>query len=360
MAGRCRFGRFGRFSVAALLVIQVACSGSAPDESAEPPSETAAPPQSATPDAPSPAGPISASPALDSVIAGLPFREGRIAVEGGEVWYRIVGYGDATPLLLLHGGPGAPSYYLEMLAALGDERPVVFYDQLGAGRADTPSDTTLWNVDRFVRELATVRQALGLDRVHLLGQSWGTMLAVDYMLTKPDGVQSLILASPALSIPQWIADADSLRALMPPDVQEVMRAHEEAGTTDSPEYAEATMAFYQRHLLRRQPWPAQMDSVFARFGGEVYHYMWGPSEFYATGTLRTYDRTDRLGELDLPVLFLTGRYDEAIPSTVEAHAGLVPGSQFVILENSAHITMLDEPELNVQIVRDFIREVEGN
>lgn len=304
--------------------------------------------------------PISASPELDAAIAELPIREGRIDVEGGSVWYRIVGYGDTTPLLLLHGGPGAPSYYLELLAALGDERPVVFYDQLGAGRSDMPSDTSLWNVDRFVRELATVRDVLGLDRVHILGQSWGTMLAVDYMLTKPDGVQSLILASPALSIPEWVADTDSLRTLMPVEVQEAMRTHEEAGTTDSPEYMEATMAFYARHLLRRQPWPAQMDSVFARFGTELYHHMWGPSEFYATGTLRTYDRTDRLGELDLPALFLTGRYDEAVPSTVERHASLVPGSEFVVLENSAHITMLDEPELNVQIVRDFLREVEAN
>jgi proline iminopeptidase len=330
------------------------CGGAESDTSPESGSAEASGP------APTAVAPISASPALDSVIGQLPFREGFVEVEGGRVWYRIVGFGDKTPLLLLHGGPGAPSYYLEMLAALGDERPVVFYDQLGAGRSDMPSDTTLWTIERFVRELALVREALDLDRVHILGQSWGTMLAVDYMLTRPVGVESLILSSPALSIPSWIADTDSLLRLMPPEVQEVVRVHEEAGTTDSPEYMEATMEFYGRHLARRHPWPAQMDSVFARFGGEVYGYMWGPSEFHATGTLRTYDRTDRLGELDLPVLFVTGRYDEATPATVERHAGLVPGAKLVIMENSAHMTMLDEPELNVQVVRDFLREVEGN
>lgn len=109
--------------------------------------------------------------------SGIEPGEGYVDVPGGKVWYRVVGGGDRTPLLLLHGGPGSPSYYLEPLGALADERPVVFYDQLGAGRSDQPTDTTLWRVDRFVEELAAVRAALGLDEVHILGHSWGTMLA---------------------------------------------------------------------------------------------------------------------------------------------------------------------------------------
>src|SRR6266850_4943415 len=115
--------------------------------------------------------------------------EGFIDVPGGRVWYRVVGKGHRTPLLLLHGGPGAPSYYLKPLAALGDERPVVFYDQLGCGRSDRPDDSTLWTIQRFIDELATVRKALNLKEVHILGTSWGTMLATDYMLMKPEGVR---------------------------------------------------------------------------------------------------------------------------------------------------------------------------
>jgi len=120
--------------------------------------------------------------------------EGHVDVPGGRIWYRIVGSGARTPLLLLHGGPGAPSYYLNPLDKLADERPIVFYDQLGAGRADKPTDVNLWRVERFVEELARPRTALGLTQVHILGHSWGTMLAADYMLTKPTGVRSLILA----------------------------------------------------------------------------------------------------------------------------------------------------------------------
>ena len=168
--------------------------------------------------------------------AGLQPGEGYVDVPGGRIWYRIVGSGKRTPLVLLHGGPGAPSYYLNPLAALADERPVIFYDQLGAGRAEKPTDVTLWRVERFVEELSRLRTALRLDQVHLLGHSWGTMLAVDYMLTKPVGVRSLILASPVLSMSRWLEDAATLKKTLPESIQAVIAKHESAGTFDSPEY----------------------------------------------------------------------------------------------------------------------------
>src|SRR5215472_17903448 len=161
---------------------------------------------------------------------GLQPGEGYVNVPGGRIWYRIVGNGTRTPLVLLHGGPGAPSYYLNPLAKLGDERPVIFYDQLGAGRADKPTDITLWRVERFIQELSELRRALGLKQVHILGHSWGTMLAADYMLTKPAGVRSLILASPALSIRRWLEDAETLKGTLPQSVQDAIARHQSAGT----------------------------------------------------------------------------------------------------------------------------------
>lgn len=284
--------------------------------------------------------------------------EGYIDVPGGQVWYRVVGSGQATPLLVLHGGPGVPSYYLKPLAALGDERPVVFYDQLGAGHSVAPADTTLWRIDRFVRELAQVREALGLDEVHILGHSWGSMLAVDYMLTQPTGVRSLVLASPALDVPRWLRDADSLKTTLPDSLQAIIRHYEASGTTDAPEYQGAVMEYYRRFLARKQPWSADIDSTFAQFNTDVYGYMWGPSEFTATGTLRDYDRTDRLSELGLPVLFTAGRYDEATPGSVAFFQSQVPDAELAILESSAHLTMQDEPEEYVRIIREFLRRVE--
>ncbi len=289
---------------------------------------------------------------------GLSPGEGYIDVPGGKVWYRIVGSGRTTPLLVLHGGPGAPSYYLKPLAALADERPVVFYDQLGAGHSEAPADTALWQVDRFVRELAQVREALGLREVHILGHSWGSMLAVDYMLIQPTGVRSLVLASPALSATRWLRDADSLKATLPDSLQAIIAHHEVAGTTEAADYQAAVMQYYRRFLARKEPWSADVDSTFAQFNTDLYGYMWGPSEFTATGTLKDYDRTDDLPNLALPVLFTAGRYDQATPATTAYFQSLVPGAELAILEGSAHLTMHDEPEEYVRVIRAFLQRVE--
>jgi proline iminopeptidase len=291
---------------------------------------------------------------------GLQPSEGFIEAPGGRVWYRIVGGGTRTPLLLVHGGPGMPSYYLKPLAALADERPVIFYDQLGAGRSDRPEDPKLWTLERFVEELAQVREALGLGEVHILGHSWGTMLTVEYMLTKnPTGVKSLVLASPALSVKRWLRDADSLKGTLAASVRKAIDRHEATRTYDAPEYQAAVMEYYKRFLSRMDPWSPDLDSTFATLGVGPYMTMWGPSEFTATGPLRDYERAERLGELKLPVLFTVGRYDEATPATVEHYASQVPGAKLVLLARSAHMTMLDEPDRYVRVVREFLREVES-
>jgi len=281
-----------------------------------------------------------------------------VEVPGGKVWYRIVGSGPRTPLLVLHGGPGAPSYYLKPLAAIADERPVVFYDQLGAGHSDHPTDTTLWTIDRFVQELAAVRQALKLKDVHLYGSSWGAMLALESFLDHPSGIRSLILSSPPLSIPLWIHDADSLRATLPDSIQQAITRHEREGTVDSPEYQAAMMYFFHQFGSRSDPWSPDVDSTLSQLGQSVYRHMWGPSEFTITGTLKDYDRTDRLHEIDVPTLFTAGRYDEATPSTVGYFHSLVPGSRFEVFEHSAHLTVQDEPEKYTRVIRDFLRDVE--
>ena len=282
--------------------------------------------------------------------------EGFADVPGGKVWYRVTGDGPGTPLVVLHGGPGAPSYYMESLSRLGVDRPVVFYDQLGAGRSDQPSDTTLWTIERFMAELDAVRRHLDLEEIHLLGHSWGSMLATDYLLGGATGVRSAILASPALSTAMWERDADTLILTLPDSLQEAIRVHEADGMFDAPAYQAAMMEFYARYLTLRGG-PA-VDSTFANFGAELYGYMWGPSEFTATGTLRDYDRTPRLGELSLPVLYTTGEFDEARPTTVAYYQSLTSGAEFAIIPGSAHLTTIDAPEAFADTVRRFLRAVE--
>lgn len=283
---------------------------------------------------------------------------GTVDVPGGRVWYEVVGSGDRLPLLVLHGGPGFTHEYVRSLEALADERPVVFYDQLGCGRSDRPDDVSLWTTERAVAELAAVREAVGLERLHLLGQSWGSMLATDYLLGRPGGVVGVVLASPCISIPRWVEDAGRFRDALPEDVQRVIERHEGAGWTACPEYTAAMLVYYKRHVCRMEAWPDEVERSFGGNGEQVYSTMWGPSEFTVTGSLRTFDRSDRLHELDMPVLFTCGRHDEATPETVAWYQSLVPRAELVVFEESAHLAHLEERERYNAAVRGFLARAE--
>jgi proline-specific peptidase len=289
----------------------------------------------------------------------VPGTSGRTRVRGGEVAHRLEPGGPGTPLLVLHGGPGWPSMPLDPAVALVlADRPVVSYDQLGSGRSDRPSDLGLWTVERFVEELATVREALGLDEVHLLGHSWGSMLAVSALLTRPTGVRSVVLSSPCLDARAWAADQRRWLRDMPAEDRAVIEQCEAAGTTSSERYTTAMTRFYERHVCRLDPWPPEVQEMFAQVNAEVYGHMWGASEFTVTGTLREFDVTADLPSLRLPVLFTCGEFDEARPETVRRHAALVPGARVVEVPGASHLPLLERPEAYWRAVRDFLRSAE--
>lgn len=230
------------------------------------------------------------------------------------------------------------------------------YDQLGSGRSDRPSDPSLWRIDRFVEELAAIRKTLKLDRIHVLGHSWGAALVAEYLLnSKPAGIQSVIFAGPLLSTPRWIADARVLLTELHETVQQVIATHEQAGTTKSPEYQQATQVFYSRFLFHRQPAPTFPECAF---NTTVYEHMWGPTEFHATGNLREFDHESRLTEIRAPVLFIVGRFDEARVQTVMDFQRLIPGSKLHVVENAAHMAMVDAPERYTQALRSCLQQVE--
>jgi proline-specific peptidase len=273
---------------------------------------------------------------------------------GGRVWVRRCGDGAGAPLIMLHGGPGSPHDYLEPLSGLGDDREVVFYDQLGCGRSDRPTDTSLWRIDRFVAELHAVIETIGRKPFHLLGHSWGAMLAVDYVLARPDGVASLILDLPCLSMARVRRDMQRLRAELPLPVRKVIDSCEAEGRTDSGAYGAAAMVFYRRHICRKAEWPEPLTRSQQNWAGQVYRVMWGSAEFTPNGNLADYEREDRLGELNCPVLYLCGRYDEMTPETTAAYHHQTPGSEFVVFEDSAHVQHLEEPERYDAVVRSFL------
>lgn len=289
---------------------------------------------------------------------GLAPREGYIPVTGGRVWYRIVGSGTRTPLLVLHGGPGVPSTYLKPLAALADERPVVFYDQLGSGHSEHPVDSSLWTMQRFLAELAEVRRVLGLTEVHLYGHSWGTMLATDYVLSHPLGVKSLIMAGPTLDFHRYKHDDDSLVATLPDSVRWVLTRHEREGTCETPAYQAAMGVYFTRFFARRQPLSADLDSALSGVDQTANRVLWGPCRS-ATGPLASYDRSDRLGEIRVPTLFLVGRYDPATPATARFYQSRIPGSDVVVFDSTGHLPMQDQPERYVAVIRGFLNTVDA-
>lgn len=287
--------------------------------------------------------------------------EGYIPIGEYKVWYRRVGGGseyEQVPILTLHGGPGAASYYIEDMQALASgTRRVILYDQLGCGRSDQPDNASLWRVERFVEEIGIVRQALGLERIHLWGQSWGGMLAIEYALTQPQGLVSLILASATPSMPMWVAETNRLREELPPEIQATLQRHEEAGTTSNEEYQRAAMAFYERHVIRLSPFPEHVKHSFASLG-QVYLTMNGPSEFHVTGVLRDWQQIDRLHEIHVPTLITSGRYDESTPLINETMRKNIKESKWILFEHSAHMAHIEEQKAYQQTVETFIERVE--
>ena len=287
-------------------------------------------------------------------------KEGFIEVIGGKAWFKILGCEkESLPLLILHGGPGSTHESFEPFEELKSERPIIFYDQLGCGNSDRPQDKSLWTVERFVEEVSQVINALGLNILHIFGNSWGSMLAIAYILKYNKKVVSCSLSGPFLSSPMFIEDAQYYVSQLPKKYRDVILRCEELGDFDNIEYQEAVNYFYHEHLRRLDTLPDCVLRGKEKFGAEVYNHMWGPSEFTATGTLKDFSLVDRLHEINIPVLLTVGRYDEVRPQTVEFYKSKIPNAEMIIIEDASHCTHNEKPEELLRIIKDFLSKVEN-
>ena len=283
-------------------------------------------------------------------------REGRVAGEGGEIWYGVAGDPDkaATPLIVIHGGPGMSHDYLYPLMDLADERPVVFYDQLDAGKSDRPNDPANWRVPRFLSEIDRLRSELGLDRIVVFGNSWGGTLAAAYGASRPSGLEKLILSSPLIHTETWIRDNAEYRDALPEKVRQVMDECEARGDMASQAYLDAVDVFYRRHLCRADPWPDYVLDSFATLNETCYAGMWGPNEFTCNGVLRGYDGTGGLGSIDVPTLVTCGEFDEATPKSCRKFADLIPDARLEAFESASHLAFVERRDDYIDAVRRFI------
>ena len=290
----------------------------------------------------------------------IPEREGYVEHGGNRTWYRVVGEGSdgRQPLLCLHGGPGSTHNYFAPLERLAEDgRAVVFYDQLGCGLSDRP-DGIEWGVGVFLAELAAVRDRLGLERIHLLGTSWGGMLALEHALSGYGGLASLVLSSTLASIEEWVAEALRLRAQLPADVVATLDRHEAAGTYDDPEYRAALDVFDDRYVRRGAIGRPELALMKAGLGKESYRAMVGPNEWTVTGALRGWDVRDRLGEIAVPALVVRGRYDLCTESIAATLLRGLPDAREAVFEESSHMPALEEPQRYREVVGAFLRRAE--
>jgi len=288
--------------------------------------------------------------------------EGTVDFRGWKTWYRVTGdlASGRTPLVTAHGGPGGTHDYLLTIADIARSgRPVIHYDQIGNGRSTHLRDkgADFWTVDLFLDELDNLLQTLGIaNDYHLLGQSWGGMLGAEHAIRRPKGLRSLVISDSPASMPLWLAAAAELRGMLPLDVQQTLTRNEAAGTTDSAEYVAAMEVFYARHVCRITPNPPELARTFAAIAEDptVYHTMNGPSEFHVIGTLKTWSVVDKVHRIEAPTLLISGRYDEAAPSTVQPFADAIADVRWHVFDNSSHVPHIEERAGYMSLVEDFL------
>jgi proline-specific peptidase len=287
---------------------------------------------------------------------------GFVTATGFRLFYRSFGPAKGLPTVLgLHGGPGASHDYLLPLADLAEfGYRVVLFDQLGCGQSEVPTDRSLFTLEHNVQEVEEVRRNLSLGRVHLVGSSYGGLLAIAMALAHAENLRSLTTVGGLASVPLASTELVRLRHELPASVQATLDRCEAEGTTGTPEYAAACMEFYRRHLCRLSPWPAELSrSLEMCQTHPVYPLMNGPSEFTITGTIRGIDLSPRLGEIRLPTLVLGGRYDEVTPKVAEQIRGGVPGAHGVTFSESSHVPFWEERDRFIAVVARFLNRVDA-
>lgn len=292
-----------------------------------------------------------------------PDREAMVPVPGGRIYVRINGaLGGKPPILFIHGGPGGSHWGWLNATALAETRAVILYDQLDCGRSDRPGDPANWTVARFLAEIEAIRGHFGIARWHVLGGSWGGMLALEYGASRPAALASLVLQSPLVSTDVWLKDAALLKAGMPGDVRALLDACDTPGAAPQAACDAATDTFYARHVRQVLPPPAiaaYRDALPAPFAAGLYNHMWGRAEFTCTGTLKDYDGRALLKRLNGPrSLFVAGIDDEARPATIAGFAQAA-GARFAEIPGAAHSIMLDNPAAYLALLRPWLQRMDG-
>jgi proline iminopeptidase len=295
-----------------------------------------------------------------------PLQEGFVDSHGALIYYKSVGHG--APLMIVHGGPGAShDYFLPYLLPLVRTSRLIFIDERGSGRSSKSEDPKQYTIANMVDDIETVRKALGLGKISLLGHSYGGALAQAYALKYQNNLSHLILGSTFPSTKELNEALAKMKAEMDPKDRERVNALEAAGLFGKGEQWErgrypeeyAKLAWgkgYFPYVYQARPDP-NYDPLSSNTGTawDVYREMWGShGEFIVDGNLTEVEYLDKLSQIKVPTLIIVGDHDESDPKMSREMHEKIAGSQLVILPSSGHMTFVDQPEQFLNAVRDFV------
>jgi len=290
-------------------------------------------------------------------------RELRVPVRGGSIYVRVNGRldGPRAPLLLVHGGPGAALWQLFPALPLAADRAIILYDQLDSGRSDAPGDSANWTVERFVDEIDAIRAALHVRRLHILGHSWGGIVANRYAARRPHGLRSLILQGAPLSARRFMAGIRTLAAQLPPDEAAIMAARHRDGLigVDATAYRRAASALMRRHIGRTSvrdvalpymaPTPEDRGEAVANalIGEDLFGDGFG-------GVLAGFDDEPLLSRIRVPTLLLRGEFDIVTDEGTRALLPLLRNGRYAEIAGAGHMAQFDQASAWRRVLAAFI------
>lgn len=277
-----------------------------------------------------------------------------------KTYYRIVGEntGNKKPLILLHGGPGSTHNYFEVLDRFAEEdgRQLIMYDQIGCGESYVENRPDLWNAEVWTEELIALRKHLGLEECHLLGQSWGGMLLLNYVCNyKPNGIKSIILSSTLPASWMWGEEQQRMIKFMPKDMQEAIAIATSTGNYDTPAY----LAAEEEYMIRHSGGPVTEDSPECikrprKIGKEAYMVGWGPNEFTPLGALKDYDVTAQLKDIQEPALVINGGSDLCTPYIAKYMYDHIPNSRWELFRDCRHSCFVEDTEKYIALLKEWL------
>lgn len=290
----------------------------------------------------------------------MEIREGYMPFKEYKTYYRVVGKktGNKKPLVLLHGGPGSTHNYFEVLDRLAEEdgRELVMYDQIGCGNSYVENRPDLWTAETWIEELKALREHLGLDEIHLLGQSWGGMLLLDYVCNhKPEGLKSLILSSTLPASWMWGIEQHRMIKFLPKEMQEAIDKATSSGDYSDPAYVAAETEYMLRHAAGEvtEDSPECLRRKVQK-GGEAYLIGWGPNEFTPQGTLKDYDVTEQLKDIKEPALVINGGDDLCTPYIAKYMYDRIPNSRWELFRTCRHMCFVEDNDYYVELMKEWL------